>query len=98
MILLFLENNYIDQVTDFTGTDLAQLKNEFRTAMNEIAEKMSIEEQDAFIEESNNVFLLNNSIVKSVRGQNEVLRNILYKVSIVTCFIIGIVVAMKWHK
>ncbi|CAH0714993.1 unnamed protein product, partial [Brenthis ino] len=53
---VFGENNskkiaYSDKVTDFTGEDIALLKKDFRQAMNEIAETMSEDEKEAFIEE-----------------------------------------------
>ncbi|CAH0697368.1 unnamed protein product [Spodoptera exigua] len=89
---------YIDKVTDFSGTDISQLKKDFRQAMNEIAEKMSEEEKEAFIEESNQVFVMNNLIVNSVGGQNKVLYNLLYKFSAVVLVVAGVVTAYKMYK
>ncbi|XP_045518916.1 heme oxygenase 1 [Pieris brassicae] len=89
---------YNDKVTDFTGVDIAQLKNDFKTAMNEIAEKMTEEEKDAFIEESNQVFLMNNLIVNSVGGQNKVLCNLMYKASAVLLVVISVVMVYKLQK
>lgn len=66
--------------------------------MNEIAEKMSDEEQQAFIEESNQVFLMNNLIVNSVGGQNQVIRTMLYKASAIFLVVMGAVIAYKMHK
>lgn len=85
-------------MTDFTDIDIPQLKNNFRTAMNEIAAKMSPEEQQAFIEESSQVFLMNNLIVNSVAGQNQVLRTLFYKTSAVCLVIFGAVLAYKMSK
>ncbi|XP_045454963.1 heme oxygenase 1 [Melitaea cinxia] len=89
---------YIDRVTDFTDVDIPQLKNDFRQAMNEIAAKMSEEEKQAFIEESNQVFLMNNLIVNSVGGQNKVLYNVLYKTSAIVLLILGVMLAYKINK
>ncbi|XP_050554411.1 heme oxygenase 1 [Spodoptera frugiperda] len=89
---------YTDKVTDFSGTDIAQLKKDFRQAMNEIADKMTEEEKDAFIEESNQVFVMNNLIVNSVGGQNKVLYNMLYKFSAVVLIVAGVVTAYKMYK
>lgn len=66
--------------------------------MNEIAEKMSEEEKNAFIEESNNVFIMNNLIVNSVGGQNKVLYNLLYKATTVVAIVAGVVLAYKLYK
>lgn len=66
--------------------------------MNEIAEKMSDEEQQAFIEESNQVFLMNNLIVNSVGGQNQVIRTMLYKASAIFLVVMGAAIAYKMHK
>lgn len=89
---------YSDKVTDFTGEDIALLKKDFRQAMNEIAETMSEDEKEAFIEESNQVFLMNNLIVNSVGGQNQVLYNMLYKASAVVLVVVGAMLAYKMHK
>lgn len=89
---------YKDQVTDFSGHDISQLKIYIRAVMNEIAGKFSAEEREAFLEESNQVFLLNNTIVDSVSGQNKVVKNILFKAGIVSCFVVGIFIAVKLHK
>lgn len=89
---------YTDQVTDFTEIDIPKLKNEFRAAMNEIATTMAPEEQQAFLDESSQVFLMNNLIVNSVAGQNQVLRVMLFKASAVFLVIFGAVLAYKMHK
>lgn len=98
----FAENptkeKYVDKVTDFNGADISQLKVDMRKAMNEIAEKMTEDEQQAFIEESNQVFLMNNLIVNSVGGQNKVLCNILYKTSAIVILVIGVILVYKVHK
>lgn len=92
------ENVYTDKVTDFTGTDISQLKQDFRKAMNEIADSMSEEEKQAFIEESNNVFVMNNLIVNSVGGQNKVLYGLLYKFSAVAFIVVGVLLAYRMNK
>lgn len=89
---------YIDKVTDFNGVDVQLLKKDFRQAINEIANEMSEEEKLAFIEESNQVFLMNNLIVNSVGGQNKVLCNIMYKTSAVFLVVAAVIFAYKWHK
>lgn len=89
---------YTDKVTDFTGTDITQLKKDFRQAMNEIADKMTEEEKEAFIEESNQVFVMNNLIVNSVGGQNKVLYNLLYKFSAVVLVVASVIAAYRIYK
>nr|XP_049706328.1 heme oxygenase 1 [Helicoverpa armigera] len=89
---------YTDKVTDFTGTDISQLKKDFRQAMNEIADKMTEEEKEAFIEESNQVFVMNNLIVNSVGGQNKVLYNLLYKFSAVVLVVASVIAAYRIYK
>ncbi|XP_026735489.1 heme oxygenase 1 [Trichoplusia ni] len=89
---------YTDKVTDFTGTDIGQLKKDFRQATNEIADKMTEEEKNAFIEESNQVFVLNNSIVNSVGGQDKVFYNLMYKGFAIVLIGTGIVLAYLMHK
>ncbi|CAG4980840.1 unnamed protein product [Colias eurytheme] len=91
-------DTYTDKVTDFTGVDIAQLKDDFRAAMNQIADNMTDEEQQAFIEESNQVFLMNNLIVNSVGGQNKVLYSLLYKTSAVLLLLASVVMAYRMHK
>ncbi|XP_068624149.1 heme oxygenase 1 isoform X2 [Battus philenor] len=93
-----LQNMYVDKVTDFGDVEIGELKKDFRNAMNEIAEHMTKDEQDVFIEESNQVFLMNNLIVNSVGGQNKVLCNMFYKASIFLLVVIGVVYAYKMHK
>lgn len=66
--------------------------------MNEIAKTMSGDEKEAFIEESNQVFLMNNLIVNSVGGQNQVLFDIVFKVSAVFLLIGGAMLAYKMYK
>lgn len=85
-------------MTDFTDVDIPQLKKDFRQAMNEIAANMSEEEKQAFIEESNQVFLMNNLIVNSVGGQNKVLYNVLYKTSAIVLLVLGVMLAYKINK
>lgn len=85
-------------MTDFTDVDIPQLKKDFRQAMNEIAANMSEEEKQAFIEESNQVFLMNNLIVNSVGGQNTVLYNVLYKTSAIVLLVLGVMLAYKINK
>ncbi|CAK1547733.1 unnamed protein product [Leptosia nina] len=89
---------YKDKVTDFTGVDISKLKSDFRSAMNEIAEHMTVDEQNAFIDESNQVFLMNNLIVNSVGGQNKVLYNLMYKTSAVLLVVFGAVIAYKMSR
>ncbi|XP_026316136.1 heme oxygenase 2 [Hyposmocoma kahamanoa] len=91
------QDAYVDKVTDFSHIDISQLKKDFRAAMNEIAEKMTPEEQKAFIEESNQVFLMNNLIVNSVGGQSQVMWNMFYKVSALFLVFVGAVLAFKMH-
>ncbi|KAG6464608.1 heme oxygenase 1 [Manduca sexta] len=91
-------NTYTDKVTHFSEADIGQLKKDFRDVMNDIAEKMTEKEREEMIEESNQVFVMNNLIVNSVGGQNKVLCNLIYKASAVVLVIAGIVWTYKMHK
>lgn len=91
------QDAYVDKVTDFSDVEISQLKKDFRAAMNEVAEQMTPEEQTTFIEESNQVFLMNNLIVNSVGGQSQVMWNMFYKVSAVFLVVVGAVLAFKMH-
>ena len=85
-------------MTDFSGVDISQLKKDFKQAMNEIAKTMSEDEKEAFIEESNQVFLMNNLIVNSVGGQNQVIFDLVLKVSAVLLVIGGAMLSYKVYK
>lgn len=102
MLNLVTENaqavQYKDKVTDFTDVDISQLKKDFRGAMNEIANTLTEEEKEAMIEESKQVFIMNNLIVNSVGGQNTVLLTLLLKTSAVVVAIVSVVGAYKWFK
>ena len=74
------------------------MKKDFKQAMNEIAKTMSEDEKEAFIEESNQVFLMNNLIVNSVGGQNQVIFDLVLKVSAVLLVIGGAMLAYKVYK
>lgn len=66
--------------------------------MNQIAATLTEDEKEALIEESKQVFIMNNLIVNSVGGQNTVLLNLLVKTSAVVLAFVGVVAAYKWYK
>lgn len=71
-----LHSNY-DQsgqaVTDFGEHKIADLKKELKERMNNIAEGLNEDKKILLIEESKKVFEYNNSIIKTVKGTNQVL-------------------------
>ncbi|XP_049881368.1 heme oxygenase 1 [Pectinophora gossypiella] len=87
-----------DKVTDFSDVEISQLKKDFRQVMNEIADTMTEQQKEEFIQESNQVFILNNLIVNSVGGQYRVLRHMLYKVAAFSVVVVGAIVAYKMYK
>ncbi|CAK1589694.1 unnamed protein product [Parnassius mnemosyne] len=89
---------YVDKVTDFGNADIGKLKKDLHYAMNEVAELMTDSEKLSFIEESHEVFLRNNSIVKSIGGQDKVIYNMLYKTFAVLLFGVGAIFAYKMYK
>lgn len=66
--------------------------------MNEIAATLTEDEKEAMIDESKQVFIMNNLIVNSVGGQNTVLLNLLLKTSAVVVAVVSVVTAYKWYK
>lgn len=101
--MLFLPDNalaiqYKDKVTDFADVDIPQLKKDVREALNQIAATLTEDEKVALIEESKQVFIMNNLIVNSVGGQITVLINLAAKTSVVVMAFVGILVAYKWLK
>lgn len=100
-IILVSENKesvYKDKVTDFSDVDILKLKNDFRSVMNEIADHLTEADKGALLEESKQVFIMNNMIVNSVGGQNQVLYNMLYKVTAVALLVGSVIFAYKMHK
>ncbi|CAG4934763.1 unnamed protein product [Parnassius apollo] len=89
---------YVDKVTNFGDVDVGKLKKDIHNAMNEVAKLMSYDEQLAFIRESYDLFLRNNSIVKSIEGQNKVIYNMLFKAFAVLMLIGGAIYAYKMYK
>ncbi|XP_063993624.1 uncharacterized protein LOC135171181 [Diachasmimorpha longicaudata] len=75
-----LEGN---RVTDFGKNSIYQLKENFRSRMNDLAEGLDDETKGQLIEESKVVFVMNNQIIRSVRGASAVMmRKIIYVVTI----------------
>ncbi|XP_071450199.1 heme oxygenase 1 [Hetaerina americana] len=69
----FSSNNRSDKVTEFGEASISQLKKQMTTAMNNIAESLTPEKREKLIEESKMVFILNNEIVRTVRGTHWVI-------------------------
>ncbi|XP_022199065.2 heme oxygenase 1 [Nilaparvata lugens] len=86
-----------DAVTDFGDNSVYELKLKLVKSMNSIAANMDEKTRMALIEESKTVFLLNNSLVKTVRGADEVLlrRLIVFAIVIVILMILFFVFIAK---
>lgn len=79
-------------VTDFGDHKIADLKKKLREKMNNIAENLSEEKKLLLIDESKKVFEYNNSIIKSVKGTNQVL---LYNLLIVSVSVVFMFLILK---
>lgn len=68
-----------DNITDFGEYNIYELKKELRSRMNEIAETLDEDTKNKLLEESKTVYILNNEIIKSVKGAgNVILKKLLY--------------------
>ncbi|XP_069673121.1 uncharacterized protein Ho [Periplaneta americana] len=83
------QQTYEDAVTDFGENSIPNMKKDLMTAMNGIAEVLNEETKQKLIEESKTVFVLNNEIIRSVRGANEViLKKIIILIIIISLIIV----------
>lgn len=76
-----------NMVTDFGDCNIYNLKCEFRKKMNDIAEELDSETKNKLIEESKTVFILNNTIIRSVQGAGSVVAKKIAILSIVVASI-----------
>nr|XP_003703646.1 PREDICTED: heme oxygenase 1 [Megachile rotundata] len=68
-----------NNVTDFPNSNIYELKQRMRDTMNKIAETLDEDMKNKLLEESKQVFVLNNEIIKSVRGVgNSLLKKAMY--------------------
>jgi heme oxygenase len=82
------EQTYQDAVTDFGATNISKMKKDLVEAMNGIAEVLDEGTKEKLIEESKTVFMMNNEIIKSVTGTNEVILKKLIKTIIILSLIV----------
>ena len=71
-----------NEVTSFGNLSISALKKQLRSVVNEAAEEFDEETREAVKKEGVNVFKLNNKIIGSVSGVNEVLLRKVVKVLI----------------
>jgi len=60
-------------VTSYTNKTIKELKKQLRQAVNDLADNLDEETKQAILVESVRVFELNNVVIKSVKGMNQVL-------------------------
>ncbi|RZF34103.1 hypothetical protein LSTR_LSTR009744 [Laodelphax striatellus] len=86
-----------DAVTDFGDYSVRELKLQLVESINSIAAGLDEKTKMALLEESRTVFVLNNSVVKSVRGADEVLlrRLIVFAIVVVMLMILYFVFFAK---
>ncbi|XP_057334137.1 uncharacterized protein LOC130673202 isoform X1 [Microplitis mediator] len=83
-----LEGN---RVTDFGELSIYELKKKLRKTMNEIADDLDDDTKQSLIDESKQVFILNNQVIQSVQGVNAVIFN---KFIPIIIFIIALVILL----
>lgn len=83
-----LEGN---RVTDFGELSIYELKKKLRKTMNEVADDLDDDVKQSLIEESKQVFILNNQVIQSVQGVNAV---IFKKFIPIIIFIIALVILL----
>lgn len=71
-----------NSVTSYGELSIGTLKKELKMAINTLADNLDQETRQAILEEGVNVFKLNNTIIASVKGVDEVLRRRLLKLLI----------------
>lgn len=85
-----------DCVTDFGDYNVFQLKRDLRNTMNDIADTLDEDTKNKLIEESKNVYALNNEIIRSVRGAGPVvIKKVIYFVSVFVFILFIIFVLFK---
>ena len=67
-----------EAVTDFGETRIFKLKKEMMSAMEQLAEQIGEEDRAQLIEESKNVFRMNNQMIRSISTNRVVLRKFAY--------------------
>eukprot|EP00088_Acartia_fossae_P037105 TRINITY_DN3829_c0_g1_i3.p1 TRINITY_DN3829_c0_g1~~TRINITY_DN3829_c0_g1_i3.p1 ORF type:complete len:261 (-),score=53.48 TRINITY_DN3829_c0_g1_i3:147-929(-) len=77
-----------NNVTAYENTTIGSLKKQLKGAINEFAENIDRELRQEILEEGINVFKLNNTIIASVKGVDEVLRRRLLKLLIAVILLI----------
>lgn len=82
------EHTYQDAVTDFGATNISNMKKDLVEAMNGIAGVLDEGTKEKLIEESKTVFMMNNEIIKSVQGTNEVILKKLITIIIIFSLIV----------
>jgi heme oxygenase len=84
----FSQQTYQDAVTGFGGMSISKMKRDLTEAMNRIAEVLDEKTKEKLIEESKTVFVMNNEIIKSVQGANEVILKKLIIITIISLIVI----------
>jgi heme oxygenase len=67
------EQAYQDAVTDFGAINISKMKKNLVEAMNGIAGVLDEKTKGKLLEESKTVFVMNNEIIRSIKGANAVI-------------------------
>lgn len=85
-----------NRVTNFGDYNVYELKREMRETMNRIADTIDEDTKNKLIEESKTVYVLNNELIRSVRGAGIVIiKRVIYFVSAVVFFLFVFLVLLK---
>lgn len=85
-------------VTSYQDKTIRQLKNQLRQAVNDLADNLDEELRQAILKESVKVFELNNVVIKSVKGVNQVLMKKAMKIVIAVLLLLLFLFAYFMYK
>ncbi len=85
-------------VTSFANETPSGLKKKLRAVTNSLSEDLSQELQDRIAQEGVNVFKLNNSIIHTVEGVNEIFYKKLFKFLAIVLLIVTLFLSYLWNK
>lgn len=84
-----------NSVTTYENITIGSLKKQLKTAINAFAENIDVDLRKEILEEGINVFKLNNTIIASVKGVDQVLRRRLLKM-LIAIILLVIFLMLTW--
>ena len=84
----------IDCITYFLGETPGGLKKKLRAAANALGQELDADLQERIIQEGSNVFKLNNSIIHTIEGVDEIFYKKIFTWLAILALVIGIILAL----